>query len=380
MFNTGFDSGLLAKDFVPLEKFLNPTVETSAETTAAPAPETSPTEVVVHEEKPKTLKALIGASVTTQDPDFDDHYQAMLKSVFEKYGLRQEKPIYKGAHLVKQIGANFEDVFTDILNGVGSAIAHIDLYFATYPRQFVSILGRGQGQRLGPMEYMESHQNGFAHACAWWHWKNYSKGETEYQYHIDHFEAKGTPAWKEMEANKVNMRFYYSGCECNCLISFADLILKMIDEFHFGSIDYRSISQPIRKRTKTYALMQKARCFDLSKYDWVIKATVPDTPININLNNYIKHPICFIAWTPTLPRKTVKPSFEWSHFYNAVIKKAMATKGCVKLLDFDKDMTFWEADDFIIPWQPADEEHVKELESMGFNNMPTILKATDIIT
>lgn len=391
MFYTGFDSTKLAKKFVPLEDFLNRSQEsnqTNAEESnpESPEPEELKEEPVDSEEAnalpklPIVLKALIGASVTTQDPDFDEHYKTTLGNVFERHDIRLEKTIYKGAHMVKQIGANFDEVFTEILNEIGPALAHIDLYFATYPKPFISIFGKAQGERLGPLEYIEKHQNGFAHACAWWHWRTYSKGEREYEYHIDHFEGRATPAWAEMESNKVNIKSYYNGSECDCLISFADLILKALDIFHFGTIDYRSTSQPIRKRARTFALTQKIKSYDLAKYDWTIRATVPELPLDINLNRYVKHPIYFIAWTPTLPRKTVKVSFEWSKLYNSIIQKAIKTKGCVKFLDFDRDMTFWDTTDFIIPWEAPDEEHVRLLLSMGFERMPKILKSSDIIT
>lgn len=120
--------------------------------------------------------------------------------------------------------------------------------------------------------------------------------------------------------------------------------------------------------------------FDLSKYDWVIQATVPDSYLSINLTDKIAHPVFFIAWTPTLPRTTVKKSFELSKFYNSIIKKAIEQKGCVKLLDFDNDMNIWENEDFIIPWEPADQEHVRLLKSMDFPKMPKMLSIADIIT
>lgn len=353
----------LEKEFVPLEQYVS-TPQASSEPHG----------------KPIVLKALVGGSVTTQDPNFDERYQTALKTAFDKHGIRQEKVIYKGAHMLKKVGAKFDDMITDILNDLESAIAHIDLYFATYPKPYISIFGKAQGKRLSPLEYIDQHQNGFAHACAWWHWRNYSKNEATFEYHIDHFEGKSTPAWTEMETNKVNMKAYYSGCECDCLISFADLLLKTIDVFHFGGVDYRSIAQPIWKRCKTFILSQKVKSYDLSKYDWVIRATVPELPLDINLNGYIQHPIYFIAWTPSLPRKTVKTSFEWSKLYNSVIQKAVKAKGCVKFLNFDKDMTFWDDTDFIVPWEPADEEHVRLLSSMGFDNMPKIAKTSNIIT
>lgn len=363
MFQTGIDSMALEKEFVPLDKYLDG----------------KPNEPTTNE-KPIVLKALVGASVTTEDQNFDEHYQTVIKNIFDKYKIRQEKIIYKGAHILKQIMSKFDDAITDLLNDMEPHIAHIDLYFATYPKPYISIFGKAQGQRLTPLEFIEKHKNGFGQACAWWHWKTYSKTETEYEYFIDHFESKVTPAWSEMENSKVNMKLFYSGCECNCLISFADLILKTIELFHYGAIDYRSIAQPLWKRSKTYALSQKIKSYNLAKFDWVIRATVPESPLDINLNGYIKHPIYFIAWTPTLPRKTVKISFEWSRFYNTVIQKAIQTRGCVKFLDFDKDMTFWESSDFILPWEAADEEHVKLLQRMGFDKMPKILKASELIT
>jgi len=115
MFNTGFDSMALEKEFVPLDRYLGKSGEPSEAN-----------------EKPTVLKALVGASVTTQDPDFDEHYQTVLKTVFEKHGIRQEKPIYKGAHILKQIGAKFDEIITDILNDIGSAIALFYLKIALH--------------------------------------------------------------------------------------------------------------------------------------------------------------------------------------------------------------------------------------------------------
>lgn len=364
MFRTGIDSTILAKEYTPLESFGQQTGVT-------------PPKVVA--------KALMGASVTTQDPAFDEKYQATLKEVLQKHGIRQEKRIYKASHLLKQITGKYDEVFTDILNALEPLIAHIDLYHATYSHvtsadDYISVYGKAQGERLTPLEYIERHNNGFAQGCAWWNWHYYSRQEPDHEYCIDHFESKITRGWAEMENNNANIKVFFNGCECNCLISFADLILKEIEAFHFGAIDYVSIAQPIRNRAIIYALNQKIKSYNLSKTDWVIRQTVPESPFDINLTPYLKHPIYFIGWTPTLPRKTVKPAFEWSKFYNTVMNKAIDTNGCVKFLDFDRDMTFWEDTDFLIPWETPDLEHVSELQSMGFKQMPKVLNAADLTT
>jgi hypothetical protein len=301
-----------------------------------------------------------------------------LKEALSKYHIRQEKTLYKGAHLLRQAGEKADAIITDLLNDLEPAISHIDLYFATYDKPYISIYGRAQGERITPFEYIEKHKNGFAHACLWWHWRTYSKNEALYEYDVDYFQSKSTPAWRELEASQVNIKAYYNGCECNSLISFADLLLKTIQVFHFGTIDYRSIAAPLRKRCNRYALSKKIVSYNLSKYDWVIRSTVPDIPLDINLQPYVKHPIYFVAWTPTLPRTAVKPSFEWSTLYNSIILKAIENQGCVKFLDFDKDMTFWEDADYIIPWEPVDQEHVRQLSSMGFTKMPSVIRATTL--
>lgn len=363
MFQSGFDSSALKKTFVPLDAYID---------------EEAPSETMATE--PTVLKALVGASVTTEDSDFDSNYRALLKATFEKYHVRQEKSVYKSAHLLKQTSEKADQIFTCLLNELEEHITHIDLYFATYPRAYVSILGRAQGQRLTPLDYIDKYQNGFVHACAWWHWRTNSETENPYDYHVDYFQSKGTPAWREMDEKKVNLKVYYSGSECDCLISFADLILKTVEVYHFGTIDYRSIRAPIVKRCNHYSLSRKIKSYDLSKYDWVIRATVPDDPLDISLTDYVKHPIYFIVWSPLLPRSTVKPSFEYSKFYNAIMHRAIETHGCVKFLDFTRDMHFWSNEDFIVPWETSDEEYVKQLVSMGFDNMPKTVKTPSIIT
>ena len=250
MFRTGIDSVALEKEYAPLESF------------GEQATDTTPKSIVA--------KALLGASVTTQDLEFDTKYQTALKDSLQKHGLRQEKRVYKAAHLLKQIRGKYDEVFTDVLNAMEPSITHIDLYHATYSHatcsnDYISIYGKAQGERLTPLEYIEKHKNGFDQGCAWWNWHIYSKQEPDHEYCIDYFESKMTPGWTEMENNKANIKVFYSGCECNCLISFADLILKEIAEFHFGAIDYVSISQPIRNKAKTYALGQKIKSYNLSK-------------------------------------------------------------------------------------------------------------------
>jgi len=360
MFNVGFDSTSLKKEFAVLDS-ISEQGEKDAE-----------------EQKSTTvLKGLVGASVTSDNADLMEHYQKALRRALDKVQVRQLKTVYKGAHLLKQAGDKTEEIICDILNELEPFINHIDLYTAFYEKKFISMLGRAQGERVNPMTFIDKSENAFAHACTWWYWRTYGKIEDDYMYQIDHFEGRVTPAWKELEKNKANISVYYSGAECNCLISLSDLILKLIDIFHFGTIEYRSVARPILQRCQSFLPARKIRSHDLARFDWIIKATVPDTPLDINLNQHVKHPIYFIVWSPTLPRNTVKPSFEWSVFYNNVMETAIENNGCVKFLAFDKDMTFWDDSDYLVPWTEVDENHIALLNDMGFSTMPKTLKMKD---
>lgn len=348
MFQTGFDSIALKKEAEPLDR-----------------------ELLASEEK-KPFKALLGASVTTTERNFKDQYLETVAETFNKMNISQKKWLYKGAHLLKQTGESAEHVICSILNKVEPLISHIDLYCAFFSRKFISVFGRAQGQRLRPMDFIEKNKNSFSHVCAWWNWNTYSEYEDDPVFQIDHFQGKSTLAWRELTDNEASIEVYFSGGECNCLISLSDLILKLIEVFHFGTVDERSLARPILEKCESYRLKRKVRVHNLGKSGRILKKIVPDTPLDINLEPYIKHPIHFIAWSPNAPRKTVKPSFEWSKFYNAILKLAIDSDGCAKFLDFDKDMLFWKKTDSVIPWLKADEEHVQLLQEMSFDEMPKV--------
>lgn len=336
-----------------------------------PIPQTGTEGEVEH---PNMLKGLLGVSVTTEDPQFSEEYLKVVANAFSKAGIHQPKIMYKGAQLLKAAGEKTEEIICQIIQDLEPFINYIDLYSAFYQRDFISIYGQAQGQRLDPLRFIDKTENSFAHVCLWWYWKNYGAlDESNYAYRIDHFQGKVTPAWREMAQIKSQIAVYYSGNECDALISFSDLILKLIELFHFGPIDNRSVARPLEKRCLTLSAHRKIRSHDLAKFDWMIRQTVPDKPLDINLDSFVKHPIYFVAWSPLQPRTTVKQSFELSILYNNIMKKAIENKGCFKFLDFDKDMMFWNETDYIVPINEKDLEHIESLKEMGFNRMPQVI-------
>lgn len=360
MYTVGFDSAALRKEVSTLVDFVPPNPHTSTEGAEAISP--------------SFLKGLLGVSVTTEDPQFSQEYMKVVTEVMSKAGLPHSKLMYKGAQLLKVAEEKTEEIICQIIQNLEPFINFVDIYSAFYQKDYISILGQAQGQRLSPLAYINRTQNSFAHVCAWWYWKDCRVyDESNYTYHIDHFQGKVTPAWREISKTKSNISVYYSGNECEALISLSDLILKLIELYHFGPIDFRSVARPLEKRCLTLSGNRKIRSHDVAKYDWMIRTTVPDSPLEISLNSLVKHPIYFIAWSPLQPRTTVKPSFEYSILYNDIMKQAIRNNGCVKFLDFDRDMIFWNETDYIIPINKTDIEHVGSLKQFGYERMPQVI-------
>jgi hypothetical protein len=372
----GFDSISLKKDatiladFLPSQKNNQATIPQLTESKSLELNESLTTEPAEH----KVLKALLGVSVATSNEGFLEQYKKIVQKILSEKGVPQRKIMYKGAQLLKQAGEKTEEIITEIFNDMEPFIDHVDIYSAFYEKPFISIYGKAQGQRVDPMTFIDKTENSFAHICAWWYWRTYSKSEVMHSYQIDHFQGKVTPAWRELESCRAKLSVYYNGSECNALISLSDLLLKLIEIFHFGPIDYKSVARPLQVRCNSRALSLKIQSHNLAKFDWMIKTTVPDTPLDINLNKYLKHPIYFVAWSPTQPRNMVKPSFEWSVLYDNMLQKAIENDGCTKFVDYDKDMTFWTENDYLVPISEADEKHIASLNEMGFIGMPKILK------
>jgi hypothetical protein len=328
--------------------------------------------------EPKPFKAFLAASVTTKDEKFSNIYQEVLEATLKKFGILPLKPLYKGAHLVKQADEKSAQVMCALLDAVEPMISHIDLYCAYYRQNTISVFGQAQGQQIQPLTFIEKNQNSFAHVAAWFWHKNYEYKEG-YALLLDHFEGKITPAWRELEKNVSDkIKVYYSGGECNSLISLADLVLKLVETFHFGYINQQTLIRPIEDRCIGFRGKGKVRCHNLGGQTWLLRTTTPDIPLDIHLTPYIKHPIFFIAWSPNEPRDLIKPSFEWSRKYNMIMQKAIESNGCVKFLKFDKDMVIWDNKDYIIPIMEVDQKHVESLAELGYEKMPTIVPISEL--
>jgi hypothetical protein len=331
-------------------------------------------------EKGKPFKALVGVSVTTDDEDeFRKNYDQCLQEVLDAAKIARKKRVYKAAHLLKQAKEKTPKIISDLIDNLEGCIEHIDIYCAYYAQPYISMFGQTRLQRLEPLTYLEYTKNAFPHVCAWWYLRTYRDLESSLALDLDHFEGKVTPAWRELIDSKVGKRIFFSGAECNPLISAADLALKLIEIFQHGTVDGRSLFQPIRSQCHSYEGKRKLKFHNLGDTGAKIKPSVPDTAIDMGTTPYLKHPIFFHVWDPGRPREPVKKSFEWSPIYNSTANMAFEKKGSMKNLSFEEDMLFWDKQtDFLVVWSAVDEEYVEMLRKMGYE-IPKVLKSEDLL-
>ncbi|TET64919.1 hypothetical protein E3J49_03000 [Candidatus Bathyarchaeota archaeon] len=330
--------------------------------------------------------ANLGVSVSTHDKKkFESAYEDALCELFGDFPKKRKKKIYKGAHLVAQTMEKAPEIAAKIIDNLEDVIAHIDVYCAYYSREYISIYGQSEGQRLSPPIFVKKTQNAFPHVCAMWYAETYLELEQPLRLEIDYFQSATTPGWRKLlgnvETGKLDLKFFFGGDECNPLISLADLVLKLIRIYHHGTVDGRSLLQPLREKCQSLGGGKRRTWFhNLGSRGFLIKATAPDLPLQIDAKPFLKHPIFFYLWNPRSPeKKEVMKSFQWSPAYNAIAASASLKQGGFKSFSFAEDTHIWNPDvDFMVPISKEDELNIKELEKIsyklpkicGINNLP----------
>src|SRR3989442_964954 len=206
------------------------------------------------ESRKPLLKATLGVSLRTLDFDaFVKDYLSLMPLSIRDAGGTPKKRIYKSSHLTKQLAAKAPEVIRRLLSSLSDRIDRLDVYCFYSRREYISIYGTGRGERLSPNEFVELTQNAFPHVCAWRYLDNYKADSENDRLMIDHFQGKITPAWEAIEDGSFDIRVFYSGSECNPLISAADLTLRIIETYQRGNLDELSLLKPMEDQVPKLA-------------------------------------------------------------------------------------------------------------------------------
>jgi hypothetical protein len=335
--------------------------------------------------KGKEFVANLGVSVTTLDKDkFELSYESAISEIFKKFGLDRKKKIYKGAHLVGQTLENAPAIIAAVLDKLEAEIAHVDVYCAYYAREYVSIYGQSETQKLSPPAFVKKTQGAFPHVCAWWYALSYAKTESPLCLEIDYMQTATTPAWRNLLgiANKnTRLEFYFGGDECNPLISVADLILKLIRVYHRGSVEGRSLLSPLHEKCEAFRSKRKTWFHNLGSRGFILKATAPDLPLQADVKPFVKHPIFFYSWSSSSGKKKdeIVKALAWSPVYNAIAYHTAMEKGGMKSFSPAEDPLLWKpSEDRIVPLAKEDEDRIKKLGTLGYE-VPKIISPKDLV-
>jgi hypothetical protein len=323
----------------------------------------------------KAFKSFMTAAITIEDEGaFRRAFHDSMNRIFAKYKIQRRKQIYKGYHFCIQAKDNASPMMFELLEDLADTISRIDLYCGYYDIEQIAIFGDASGQTISRNTFLKKYQHGFHHVCAWRYTMDYG---SDCKFKLDHFQGHRTPAWADLTKNNdKDIEVYYSGSECEPLITVSDIVLKLIQLHQFGIITSQTMAAVISKRCPSLA-SRKITYHLMKQY---LRNTAPNLTLQIDLTRYVKHPIYFVLWhvkSPQTNKEKMKTMFEWSPTYNSVINRAYRENGCVKQFATENDHLLWDTKlDRLVAWSSQEEEVTEYMKSMEFE-IPPVYKKSD---
>jgi len=284
--------------------------------------------------KKPVFKAPLGVAVTISDyEDFKITYDQTLQKLFEQYSLNREKYVYSASNIMSLFSnlAESDQFFEDFLKEIVPSIRHLDIFYSYFPKNqqsSISIYVEGPTpvERLTPIKFIERKLlNAYPHYCVW----KYVDAHPEFKdvpVFVDHFQSEVTLAWLTIQ-NLHNIFVFLKGDECNCAISTADVMLKVINNRLYRKRkglypdDLKEILPELNNKITSHFLGPK-----------YLNYLKPRFPKQIKVDEKIKHPIIYLIREPNssaVSRKAV----EYSPLWNCIQNFAFQLDGCAKFFD-----------------------------------------------
>lgn len=242
------------------------------------------------------FEGLLGVGVTALDySSFKEKYVASLKSLFESRGIRCDRLVCKSADISKFIHNSEEmiEFLEDFFDNINDEIERLDIYCTRYvsrklPR--ITIYGADRPQYVKPVEFIRKIANAYPHICAWRYLSHFYREER--MVYLDHFESDQTLAWDYI-SKFPNVKVLYKGDNCNCLISSADLLIRLtvllLKKYNAG-FNWRGL----KELHSHYLWGTKTSANTLGGQTYILKNITPYSHKPIDLSDFINHPIVFI--------------------------------------------------------------------------------------
>jgi len=176
------------------------------------------------------FEGLLGVGITVSDEvSFKETYVSTLRSLFNAKNIDCERFVCKSADIAKFIPNpnSMLDFLQEFFTTINDEIDRIDIYCTRYNSKklpYITVFGEDRPERKKPVEFIRMISNGYPHVCAWRYLSHFSKNV--YIVYLDHFESYRTKAM-DFLFNFPNIKVLYKGDSCNCLLSTADLFIRL---------------------------------------------------------------------------------------------------------------------------------------------------------
>lgn len=331
--------------------------------------------------RPTKFEALLGVAVTTKDEKiYDKNYDEVLNYLFESYGMERERKVYKSADIASIIPSTTIDFITSFFERMASQIDKLDVFYTRYNSQkipLISVYGKSSHYtKIKPVDFIRKIANGYPHVCVWWYITVYANSKN-YNFYIDHFEAEQTPAWTTI-SQLPNIKVIYKGDKCNCLISSADFLLRMI-EHRIENMNQRLDTRGLRRIFKDFSWSNKVWVHCLGGQTRILRNISPHIKKPVDLEPYIAHPIVFVVHEAPGGVKSVeeKEMFEQLPIFSDLLNFLFFTHGSLKHFSPSKDIKLMQENDYLLVMGKNGEELFDYLTKGGLKLIrltPDVLK------
>lgn len=218
-----------------------------------------------------------------------------MRSLVDSNGLNCERMVCKSAEMAKYINDSAEMLLflEKFFDKIIDEIERIDIYYTRFnslkiPQ--ITIYGKENPKRIKPVEFVRKIAGVYPHICAWRYLSCFA--DTEKTFYLDNFESNQTPAWDSL--SKIpNLKVLYKGYSCNCLLSSADLFIRLT-VLLLKKFNERFNWRGIKELHSPYSWSEKTSTNTLGEQTFILKNMTPYSRKSIDLSTLINHPIVFI--------------------------------------------------------------------------------------
>lgn len=257
------------------------------------------------------FEGLLGVGIKALDEEsFNSKYLDSLGTLFKSINVNRERLVCKAADLARHVQNSEEMIkyLIEFFQKMNDEIERIDIYCTRFnskklPR--ITIYGQDRPESIRPVQFVRKISNGYPHICAW-RYLSYFYNEDNKVY-LDKFEAENTPAW-DFISQLPNINVLYKGDNCNCLLSSADLFIRLtvlLLKRVRGNFNWRGL----KALHSQYLWDDKTSANTLGGQTYILRHMTPysRTPINLMFHkspNCI-HPTRKSKWMESKRRKTI---------------------------------------------------------------------------